>query len=359
MKEFRKNNEIDIIGLLKCVFKEKRILFKFIIVSFVIGVVVALNEPKTYQAEVVLAPEISSGGLGLSANLSDMASSFGIDLGSKSSYDAIYPEIYPDVFASTDFIMSLFKVPVRQIKNSKVKTYLEHLTQDGKIPFWAYPKIWATRLFKNGTKNNISVKDPFVLSKDEYELCDMVRGSIGCQVDKKTSVITVSITDQDPLVAAIMADTLQHRLQEYITSYKTQKARNDFEYYKKLYTESKTEYIKAQQLYASYVDANQDIVLESFKSKQEELENEMQLKYNIYTQMSAQLQTARAKIQEHTPAFTIIERATMPYKASSTPRSLVVLLFLLLGFSADCLWILFLRRSVKKYFLFKLNKDKQ
>jgi hypothetical protein len=291
-----------------------------------------------------LAPEISSGGLGLSGNLSDMASSFGLDLGSKSSYDAIYPEIYPDVFASTDFIMSLFHVSIRQKKNPKTKTYLEHLMRDGKIPFWDYPKIWITRLFKNTVDNDIPVKDPFVLSKNEYELCNMVRGFINCQVDKKTSVITVTIIDQDPLTAAIMADTLQHRLQEYITSYKTQKARNDFEYYKKLYIESKAEYIKAQQLYASYVDANQDVVLESFKAKQEELENEMQLKYNIYTQMSSQLQAARAKIQERTPAFTIIERATMPYKASSTPRSLLLLLFLLLGFFADCLWILFFKR---------------
>ena len=43
-----------------------------------------------------------------------------------------------------------------------------------------------------------------------------------------------------------------------------------------------------RQLYASYSDANSDVVLASFRSKQEDLENEMQLKFNVYSTVSAQ-----------------------------------------------------------------------
>ena len=99
-----RNKEIDIIALAEKVIKNWKQLLLCISIGAVIGVIVALNTPKTYKAEVMLAPELNSGGIGLNDNIADMASNFGIDLGSKSNMDAIYPELYPDVFASTDFV---------------------------------------------------------------------------------------------------------------------------------------------------------------------------------------------------------------------------------------------------------------
>ena len=93
--EEKKTREIDLLGLVEKVLKEWRLLLKFIAVAAVIGVIVALNTPKYFKAEVILAPELSSGGLGLTDNLADMAANFGIDLAGKSSMDAIYPELYP------------------------------------------------------------------------------------------------------------------------------------------------------------------------------------------------------------------------------------------------------------------------
>ena len=73
----------------------------------------------------------------------------------------------------------------------------------------------------------------------------------------------------------------------------------------------------------------------------EDLENEMQLKFNVYTQISQQLQMAKAKVQETTPAFTTIQQATVPLLATSTPRSVIVLLCIVLGIVLYGLWIIF------------------
>lgn len=348
MDEQKKTKEIDVVAEAKKVLKEWKLLLKMMGVGAVVGIIVALATPKEYTANVVLAPEMSSGGLGMSESLGNLASSFGIDLGSKTSADAIYPELYPEIFASTDFVLNLFSVPVRLKEDNSVKTYREHLLKDTKTPFWRYPMIWVKNLLKEKPKAGDSKKDPFKISKEDDKLCEVIRGSISCLVDNKTSVITIGVQDQDPLVAAIMADTLQSRLQEYITNYRTKKARIDYDYYKKLYKESKAEYIKAQQLYASYSDANQDVMLQSFKAKTDNLENEMQLRYNTYNQMAAQLQVAQAKIQERTPAFTIIEKATMPHKASSTPRVLIVVLYMFLGCVVDSIWVCFARDFMKR-----------
>lgn len=339
----KESHEIDLLSLAGKVLKDWKRLVAFVVVSAAIGVIVALNTPKTYNSEVLLAPELSSGGLGLSDNLADMASTFGIELGGKSSMDAIYPELYPDIFASTDFIMNLFDVPVRLRDNDTIRTYYTHITTEQKVPFWEYPKGLIMELLKKDEPGapGSSNEDHFKISKTDDEVCGFIRRAILCTIDKKTSVITITVSDQDPLVAAIVADTLQSRLQAYITQYRTKKARTDFEYYSSLASEAKEKYVKAQREYAKFSDANMEVGLETYRTKIDQLENEMQLKYNIYTQMTAQMQQAQAKIQERTPAFTILQRPIMPYKASSTPRALIVLLFIFLGMTIDTVWTLY------------------
>ncbi len=345
MEEIKKTKEIDLLGLAIKVLHEWKLLLRFVFIAAIFGVIIALSTPKTYKSEVVLAPELSSGGLGLTDNLADMASNFGIDLGTKSSMDAIYPELYPDIFNSSDFVMGLFNVPVRLKNDDTPRTYIHHLTKEWKVPFWNYPRIWLAELLKPKDTNSVKggAVDPYKISRIEDDLCNSIRNVILCSIDKKTSIITINVTDQDPMVAAIMADTLQKRLQEYITDYRTSKARTDYEYYLKLLEEAKQDYEKALNAYAKSSDSNMDLVMTYQKTKIEDLENHMQLKFNTYTALNTQLQTAKAKVQERTPAFTIIQKPIMPYKPSSTPRAFIVFIFMFLGGMADAAWVLYLR----------------
>ena len=327
-----KTREIDVVAVFKVLLKQWRYLARFAAVGAVVGVIVALCTPKSFTASVTLAPEMNSGGIGLSGNLADMASSFGIDIGGKSSVDAIYPELYPDIFATTDFLLSLYDVPVRLKEDDTVRKYIDHFKKDLKIPFWNYPKIWIAQMQtpKEGNSGKNGARDPFRLSKEDDQIIEGMRNSIICTVDKKTSVININVIDQDPLVAAIMADTLQRRLQLYITEYRTKKARNDYDFYKKLSQQLRLDYERSREIYTSYADANQGVQLQSLQVKIEELENNMQLKYDNYKNSLELMRQAHAKIQERTPAFVILERPLMPHKASSAPRALIVLLWIFL-----------------------------
>lgn len=327
-----KTREIDVVAVFKVLLKQWRYLARFAAVGAVVGVIVALCTPKSFTASVTLAPEMNSGGIGLSGNIADMASSFGIDIGGKSSVDAIYPELYPDIFATTDFLLSLYDVPVRLKEDDTVRKYIDHFKKDLKIPFWNYPKIWIAQMLtpKEGNNGKNGARDPFRLSKEDDQIIEGMRNSIICTVDKKTSVININVIDQDPLVAAIMADTLQRRLQLYITEYRTKKARNDYDFYKKLSQQLRLDYERSREIYTSYADANQGVQLQSLQVKIEELENNMQLKYDNYKNSLELMRQAHAKIQERTPAFVILERPLMPHKASSAPRALIVLLWIFL-----------------------------
>ncbi len=344
--------EINLIGMVRTLWAAKRPLVTFGIIFFIMGVVVAFNTPKSYTSTVVLAPEISSG-MGLSDGISSLASMVGVDLSSGSTVDAIYPAIYPDILASTDFITGLFDIPVTTSLDDKVetKTYVEHLTQDGKVPFYDYPKIWLRKLI-NPKVEQFDAKaelDPLHLSRPQYDLCEQIKSSIECIIDPQTNVISISVGDLDPQVAADVADTVQNRLQQYILVYRTQKARQDLDYTLSLLDEAKAEYDKAQLEYANYTDAHKNSILQAYITRQEELESEMELKHGIYTQIAQQTQMARAKVQERTPAFTIIQRASVPVIPSSTPRIIRVLSYVFMGMMFNAIWVLVIKR--KKYAL--------
>ena len=186
--------------------------------------------------------------------------------------------------------------------------------------------------------------NPFRLTRGQYRIAHAIGKNISCTVDKKTSVISIEVTDQDPVVSATMADSVRQRLQSFITEYRTQKARNDLAYMEKLFIEAKEQYVKARQQYAAYADANQEVVLQAYKSKEEDLENDMQLKYNAYTQVYEQLQLSKAKVQENTPAFTVVQSASVPIKHSNRSKLMTMILFMFLGAAIRVLILMWKKR---------------
>ena len=353
MEKIDKTKEVDVVKLFMTVLKEQKLLAKYMLCAAVVGAVVAFSTPKTYTSHAVLAPEMNAGGSGLASSLADMASSFGVDIGSNTSVDAIYPELYPNVFTSTDFVMNLFDVPVRLQDDDAVRTYEQHLKIDCRMPFWMYPQKWVADVVKkmkssSGHGVGAGAVDDFRISETDDALVKAISSSIVCSIDKKTNIIDISVTDQDPLVAAILADTLQHRLQEYITEYRTKKARADYDYCSAMLQKLSKEYDDATNRYTRYTDSHNGSVLSAVSTQQEQYEREMEMAYEGYSSMKKMRAQAEARIQERIPAFIVIQRPIMPYKPSSTPRIFIVAVFAFVGFMLCALWVLYFRELVKK-----------
>ena len=256
--------------------------------------------------------------------------------------DAIVPELYPDLMGSVDFQTSMFPVKIKTLDGKIQTTYYEYLYRYQKSAWWNYILNWIKSIFKNDTdqaRSGIAVVNPFRMTKTQNDIVKIINSKMNCTVDKKTSVISISVEDQDPLVCATLADTARVRLQEFIIKYRTNKARIDLDYTKQLYAEAKQNYDNARKSYAVYSDANQELVLESYKAKLENLENEMQLQYNNYQQISQQLQLARAKLQERTPAFTTLQSATVPIKPAGPKRMIFVAFMMFVTFVVTALYV--------------------
>jgi uncharacterized protein involved in exopolysaccharide biosynthesis len=173
--------------------------------------------------------------------------------------------------------------------------------------------------------------DPVRMSIEDYNLIEGIRNNIGCSMDEMSGIVTISVKAQDPNVALMMVDTVKQHLQAFVTEYRTSKARQDAEYYRQLKMQAREEYEEAQRRYAEYTDAHQNTILQAYITQQERLENDMQLAMDNYQQLSVKSQAAEAKIQETTPAFTVLEGATLAHKADSPKKMLMTLGFMIIA----------------------------
>ena len=344
--------EIDLIELAKKVWAERKLVFKACGYAVLVGLIVAFSIPREYSTSVTLAPE--STGKSTGGSMGALAAMAGINMGSSVGEDALYPDLYPDIVSSTPFLTELFDVKVKDDKEKIDTTLYAYLDEHQRAPWWsaivsAPFKVlgWTISLFKDDEAEGSGVLDPFRLTKEEANIAEALSKRIAVSVDKKTGVTTLTVTMQDPLISASLTDTVMCRLQNYITEYRTNKARHDLAFTEKLYIEAKNNYTEAQGKYASFVDANQNIILLSYRAEQERLQNEMNLAYNVYTQVAQQLQMAKAKVQEITPVYTVVQPATVPLRPSKPSKPMILIGFVFLAGVGSVGWILFVKDLLK------------
>lgn len=350
--EEEEESSIDFGKIFQDLLKHKMLYLKVLPVAFVLAAIYALSLPNYYECTVKLSPEMS--GSRSTSGLASLASSFGVNIGSATAgADAIVPTLYPDLMNSSDFKTSLFPVKVTiegdKEKGEKDRTmdYYDYLKDEQKAPWWSSAMKGLFSLFKSSAVSPQTSVNPFRLTREQAAIAKALDKKVVCDVDKKTMVITISVTDQNPVICATMADSVKNRLQKFITDYRTSKVRVDLEYNKKIAAETKARYEKARQKYSEFMDANQDIVLQTVRQKQTDLENDMQLQYNAYQQVAAQLMAAEMKVQQETPAFTTLQSATVPVVKAGPKRSQMCLIFLFLAFLGVTAWILYKEDDLK------------
>ncbi len=330
-----KKGLIDLGKILSTIWGKKKKYFIAWVITFILACIWIFPQPRFYTSEVSLAPEAVSEDAG---GLAGIASSFGINI-SAGGADAIYPMLYPDLMQSNDFVVSLFGIKITNEDSTINTDYYTYLAKHQKQNWLTYPFMKAFYSVKNsiaGKKaarpntGNLKSIDPFRLSAYDYELTELIKTKVQCDVDKKTDVITITVKDQDPLVSALIADSVRQHLQDFIIKYRTKKARIDVDHYQHLADSAKIEYDASVSKYAEYCDANSNIILQVSVSERDQLENDMQLKYNTYTAMCTQLEAMKAKLQEKTPAFTILKSASVPIKPAGPKRVIFILGMLVL-----------------------------
>lgn len=345
MSENKENTQsTDIIGLLLLLWdKRKRIVINCFI-AFAFAVVVAFSIPKQYTSTVVMAPEFSSGA-SVSGSLGTLASMAGVNLnGMSGNEDALYPELYPQIVSSTPFLCDLISLQV-ETKDGELSTSLyEYLEKHQKMPWWShitsFPLMMVQKLFMENVVDTVMPTDgaDMNLTRKQYLLLQKLDKAIVVNVDKGNFVITLNVTTQDPKISAYVANVVADNLQKYIGTYRSAKARKDLIYTEQLYKEAQEKYYTAQHNYAEYVDKHQGVVKMQHQIEEKRLSNEQELAFNVYNQISQQLEMARAKVAESTPVCVVMQPAIVPIKASSPKKMMMAALYVFLAFFGTSAW---------------------
>ena len=339
--------EIDLMEIFRKIIAIRKTIYKAAGIGLMFGVIIAISIPKKYTVEVTLSPEMGSAKEG---GLSGLTASFlgsGVTMGDGT--DALNASLSADIVSSTPFLLELstMEIPVSKDENSTLNTYLD----EESLPWWSYI-IGLPGMVIDEIKSLFSEEDESTfsgrtnlgiieLSKKESKKIRTLKKMITATIDKKTSMTTVAVTLQNPKVAAVVADSVVKKLQEYIIDYRTSKAKEDCIYLEKLFKERRQEYYIAQKEYASYIDSHDNIILQSVRAEQERLQNDMSLAYQVYSQVASQLQVARAKVQEEKPVFAVVEPAVVPLTPSGISKKIYVLAFIFLSICFAIFWKLF------------------
>lgn len=338
------NQEIDLIALFRKLYINRKNIYKAVGIGIAAGIIIGFSLPRTYQVDVNLSPE---SGVSATGGLSGIASMFG--LGSASAgfgEDALTFNMFPEIVKTNPFALEMLQIPIQTQKGDCVILY-DYLDTEKK-PWWSHimeaPRMLVEgikSLFKEEQKDSVKVIDPFRLTPEQNGRIGMLKKILEVETDKKSNMTKVTVSLQDPLAAAIVADSAVHKLQEYITDYRTRKAKQDYDFQLSLCEQYKKEYFEAQQEYAKFADANRNVILQTVTSEKERLQKNLTLAEQIYSQSMGQLQVLRGKVQEAKPVFAVVEPATVPLAPASPKKMLIIIAFAFLAFVLESAWILF------------------
>lgn len=338
------NQEIDLIALFRKLYINRKNIYKAVGIGIAAGIIIGFSLPRTYQVDVNLSPE---SGVSATGGLSGIASMFG--LGSASAgfgEDALTFNMFPEIVKTNPFALEMLQIPIQTQKGDSIILY-DYLDTEKKS-WWGYAMgapgmlIGGIKsLFKEEQKDSIKAIDPFRLTPEQSGRIGMLKKILEVKTDKKNNMTKVTVSLQDPLATAIVADSAVHKLQEYITDYRTRKAKQDYDFQLSLCKQYKKEYFEAQQEYAKFADANRNVILQTVTSEKERLQKNLTLAEQIYSQSMGQLQVLRGKVQEAKPVFAVVEPATVPLVPASPKKMLIIIAFAFLAFVFESAWILF------------------
>ncbi|AQG81683.1 GNVR domain-containing protein [Spirosoma montaniterrae] len=322
--------EIRVSDIIQFVKDSRRAMFLWGAALAIVGAIYAFTQPNEYTSTVRVMPELKSGsGGGGLGDLKSLAGLAGVSLdGLGGSSEAIRPDLYPDIMQSTSFMLHLLAQPVTTAENKKPQTLQQYLLSQGANTVMGR---LGSLLGSDDEPQPVPDDAAVRLTKKQEELTKKVAQRVGAVMDKKSGIVTITAQMTDPVVAATMAKQSLDYLTNYVTNYRTGKARKQANFLSQQVSNARRRYESAELALSAYRDRNRALFLNTAKIEEQRLQADYMLAQTVYNDLSKQLEQARIKVQEESPVFQVLEPARVPLRKSGPKRTMIVLGFGILG----------------------------
>jgi uncharacterized protein involved in exopolysaccharide biosynthesis len=341
-KERFKNNsvledQIDLIQLLKTFWRNKNAIASFIIVSVLIGLLIAFTSKTEYNASCKLLPESQNSSLDF-GSLGGLAGLAGFDLSNHGNGGILSPELYPEIVQSTPFINRVLNFPIFFEKNDTTvssRFYFEHIDSSTLFEHIAEYTIGLPgklkSIFASNEATNLNKYDMIRFSKEDWKLFEDFKDRLAVNVDVKKGTILLSVEMPDPVAAAQLANLMLEELTISVIDYKIERAKINLEFINERFNESRNNYNLKQETLARFTDKNRNLSNSITQIEFERLQNEVDISFDVYKSLASQLEQAKIEVKEDTPIFTILEPVKIPVEKSKPKRVLILLLSFICG----------------------------
>ncbi|MDG1685424.1 MAG: Wzz/FepE/Etk N-terminal domain-containing protein [Flavobacteriaceae bacterium] len=337
-----KDDEIDLIALLKTVFLARRFVIKTTILFAIYGVILALVSPTKYTASATFVPQLSEGQT--NSSLGGLASLAGINLSAimGSQPQDISPSLYPQIAESIPYRLALLEAKVGPNDTSFRNYILDQSSGSAILPLLKKYTIGLPGLLLNKQTDNNEPLDNtlFQITEEDKDLFEFLAQVASIEVDDQEGLVSISVELADRMVAAQLAQAATDLLQNNIIAFKSQSARNNLDFIKRQYESKRQEFEQIQDSIAVFKDQNLNITSSLYQNQLTRLESQFSVTSSVFQELAGQVEQAKIQVNKDTPIFTIIEPVSVPLDRSKPKRTMMVIIWTFLGGVFSVGWVL-------------------
>ncbi|GAB3807955.1 hypothetical protein GCM10028819_45880 [Spirosoma humi] len=308
-----------------------------------VGVVISLMLTPEFRSEARLMPEMNNGSGDVLKRLASIAGFAGVDFSDAEEMDAVRPDLYPNVLQSTPFILYLIDQPSHTVAGQP-QTIGQFLLSDSKWSFWKLPSFGKAERTRSPVTPQMG--GTVHLSVHQQAFAEEIAERVGAKFDTRSGIITITATMPDANVAATVAALAMRYLTTYVTTYRTEKARQDSAFYSGQVNAARKRYRQAQLAVFQYNDNHKNIVMLATTMDRHLMEAELTIAQSVYTELAHQFEQSKLRVRARTPIFKVLEPPGVPLNRVSPRRTVIVLLFALVGFVSGALSVLVRKADV-------------
>ena len=348
LNQDQNSDEIDLKDLIIPIWKARKQILTTAIIFAIIGGIIGFLTPATYTASSTFFPQTSQAGERLSGSLGGLASLAGINLSTGvGAGGEIPPSMYATVLASEPFRKSILDTKIWVNGESVTyRTYLDNQPKSGISTLQEYTFGLPGKLIglltakeeEKQTKNEIQGLQ--LLSNKEFGLLGAVSGNVSIVNDEKEGIITISVVETDPIVAAQVTKATEKVLQDWISAHKMKNAKFQYDFIEKQFETKEKEFFSIQEQLAGYIDRNQNVLSSTYLTRLERLQAKFDLVKTVYWELAKQKEQAAIQLSKDTPTFSVLDPVKVPKEKTGPKKSIYILGAFFVGLIGGAGWSL-------------------
>lgn len=344
-------DEIDLRDLILPLWKARKQILTIATLCGILGGIVGFLTPPTYTASSTFLPQTAQAGGGLSGSLGGLASLAGINLNAPMSGGDIPPSMYATVLASEPFRKRILDAEI--VVNGDSLSYREYLVNQPKSVLGTileYTIGLPGKIASGGEEDSAppSSGELKALSDDENELHKALSGKISIANDKKEGIVSLTVVEGDPMIAAQVAKVTEEVLQDWIIEHKAKNAKAQYDFIEKQFETKQKEFFSIQDQLAGYMDRNQNVLSATYLTRMERLQAEFDLVNTVYSELAKQKEQAAIQLSKDTPTFSVLNPVKVPKEKTAPKKSVYVLGGFFIGLVFSSGWFL-VRNPVQEF----------